>query len=214
MGGTFDPDPLRAPRRRRGGARPVQPGPGDLHAHRPARASRRTGRSRPPEHRYLMTVLATASNPDFEVSRLEIERPGPDLHRRHPALAAETATVPQPTCSSSPARTPCGRSSDVEGRRAVRGPVHVHRRDAARLRAGPGPARRTTQTRARAGSASSTWRCRPSPSRRPTSGSGCGRGGPYATSCPNPWPPTSLRTVCTVSPEPELLAAARSCVRA
>lgn len=28
------------------------------------------------EDRYLMTVLATASNPDFEVSRLEIDRPG------------------------------------------------------------------------------------------------------------------------------------------
>ena len=30
-----------------------------------------------PEHRYLMTVIATASNPDFEVSRREIDRPGP-----------------------------------------------------------------------------------------------------------------------------------------
>lgn len=30
-----------------------------------------------PEHRYLMTVIATASNPDFAVSRLEIDRPGP-----------------------------------------------------------------------------------------------------------------------------------------
>ena len=28
------------------------------------------------EDRYLMTVVATASNPDFEVSRLEIDRPG------------------------------------------------------------------------------------------------------------------------------------------
>jgi nicotinate-nucleotide adenylyltransferase len=28
------------------------------------------------EHRYLMTVIATASNPDFEVSRLEVDRPG------------------------------------------------------------------------------------------------------------------------------------------
>jgi nicotinate-nucleotide adenylyltransferase len=28
------------------------------------------------EDRYLMTVLATASNPDFEVSRLETDRPG------------------------------------------------------------------------------------------------------------------------------------------
>ena len=31
----------------------------------------------PPEHRYLMTVLATADNADFGVSRLEIDRPGP-----------------------------------------------------------------------------------------------------------------------------------------
>jgi len=31
----------------------------------------------PAEHRYLMTVIATASNPDFEVSRLEVDRPGP-----------------------------------------------------------------------------------------------------------------------------------------
>jgi nicotinate-nucleotide adenylyltransferase len=29
------------------------------------------------EERYLLTVIATASNPDFEVSRLEIERKGP-----------------------------------------------------------------------------------------------------------------------------------------
>jgi nicotinate-nucleotide adenylyltransferase len=28
------------------------------------------------EHRYLMTVLATAANPDFEVSRMEVDRPG------------------------------------------------------------------------------------------------------------------------------------------
>lgn len=28
------------------------------------------------EHRYLMTVLATAANPDFHVSRMEIDRPG------------------------------------------------------------------------------------------------------------------------------------------
>lgn len=29
------------------------------------------------EHRYLMTVIATASNPDFTVSRIEIDREGP-----------------------------------------------------------------------------------------------------------------------------------------
>lgn len=31
----------------------------------------------PPEDRYLMTVIATASNPRFRVSRLEIDRDGP-----------------------------------------------------------------------------------------------------------------------------------------
>jgi nicotinate-nucleotide adenylyltransferase len=31
----------------------------------------------PPEDRYLMTVIATASNPKFSVSRVDIDRPGP-----------------------------------------------------------------------------------------------------------------------------------------
>lgn len=31
----------------------------------------------PAEDRYLMTVIATAANPDFDVSRMEIDRPGP-----------------------------------------------------------------------------------------------------------------------------------------
>lgn len=31
----------------------------------------------PPEHRYLMTVVATASNPRFSVSRVDIDREGP-----------------------------------------------------------------------------------------------------------------------------------------
>ncbi|EYT63487.1 nicotinate-nucleotide adenylyltransferase [Curtobacterium flaccumfaciens UCD-AKU] len=44
------------------------------------------------EHRYLMTVIATASNPMFTVSRADIDRPGPtytvdtlqDLHEQRP----------------------------------------------------------------------------------------------------------------------------------
>ncbi|UJP10848.1 nicotinate-nucleotide adenylyltransferase [Microbacterium sp. KUDC0406] len=44
------------------------------------------------EHRYLMTVIATASNPDFTVSRADIDRDGPtytidtlkDLQRERP----------------------------------------------------------------------------------------------------------------------------------
>ena len=35
------------------------------------------GRVSPAEHRYLMTVIATASNPRFSVSRVDIDRPGP-----------------------------------------------------------------------------------------------------------------------------------------
>ncbi|MFT4212756.1 MAG: nicotinate-nucleotide adenylyltransferase [Microbacterium sp.] len=31
----------------------------------------------PSEHRYLMTVIATAANPDFTVSRVDIDRAGP-----------------------------------------------------------------------------------------------------------------------------------------
>jgi nicotinate-nucleotide adenylyltransferase len=46
----------------------------------------------PAEHRYLMTVVATASNPRFTVSRVDIDRPGPtytidtltDLAAAHP----------------------------------------------------------------------------------------------------------------------------------
>ena len=44
------------------------------------------------EHRYLMTVVATASNPRFQVSRVDVDRAGPtytidtlrDLRRLHP----------------------------------------------------------------------------------------------------------------------------------
>ena len=47
----------------------------------------------PAEHRYLMTVIATASNPSFTVSRVDIDRPGPtftidtlrDLKKERPA---------------------------------------------------------------------------------------------------------------------------------
>src|SRR3954471_13439643 len=35
------------------------------------------GRASPAEDRYLMTVIATASNPRFHVSRADIDRPGP-----------------------------------------------------------------------------------------------------------------------------------------
>ena len=45
-----------------------------------------------PEHRYLMTVIATAANPSFSVSRVDVDRPGDtytidtlrDLRRKYP----------------------------------------------------------------------------------------------------------------------------------
>ena len=43
----------------------------------PAGAQPQKSHQTPAELRYLMTVLATAANPAFSVSRLEIDRPGP-----------------------------------------------------------------------------------------------------------------------------------------
>ena len=72
-------------------------------------AEGRARRSRPAEHRYLMTVIATASNPRFTVSRVDIDRDGPDLHDRHPARPARRSAR-TPSCSSSPAPTRWPRS--------------------------------------------------------------------------------------------------------
>jgi nicotinate-nucleotide adenylyltransferase len=49
----------------------------------------------PAEDRYLMTVIATAANPDFDVSRMEVDRPGPTytvdtLRGLHAAFGAGT----------------------------------------------------------------------------------------------------------------------------
>ena len=76
MGGTFDPihhGHLVAAQR---GAGVVRPRRGRLRAHRrPWQKSDRV--VSPAEHRYLMTVIATASNPRFTVSRVDIDRGGP-----------------------------------------------------------------------------------------------------------------------------------------
>jgi len=49
----------------------------------------------PAEHRYLMTVIATASNPGFTVSRVDLERAGPTftidtLHDLHAQRGTDT----------------------------------------------------------------------------------------------------------------------------
>ncbi len=45
----------------------------------------------PAEDRYLMTVIATASNPRFSVSRIEIDRPGPTYTKDTLIAAARRA---------------------------------------------------------------------------------------------------------------------------
>ncbi len=63
----------------------------------------------PAEHRYLMTVIATASNPRFTVSRVDIDRPG--LTFTVDTCVTSRRSGPTPTCTSSPAPTPSPRSS-------------------------------------------------------------------------------------------------------
>src|ERR1700709_1081175 len=52
----------------------------------------------PPEDRYLMTVIATAANPRFSVSRVDIDRDGPthtkDTFRDLQGLNADSALHP------------------------------------------------------------------------------------------------------------------------
>lgn len=62
----------------------------------------------PPEDRYLMTVIATASNPRFSVSRVDIDRPG--RRTRSTPCATCPGSTPTPSCSSSPAPTRWPRS--------------------------------------------------------------------------------------------------------
>ena len=54
------------------------------------------------EDRYLMTVIATASNPRFTVSRIDVERPG---------MTSAPNGARTSSCSSSPARMRWHRSS-------------------------------------------------------------------------------------------------------
>ena len=64
----------------------------------------------PAEHRYLMTVIATASNPRFKVSRVDIDRGGPTY--TIDTLRDLTESMPgRPTSTSSPAPTRWPRSS-------------------------------------------------------------------------------------------------------
>jgi nicotinate-nucleotide adenylyltransferase len=68
----------------------------------------------PAEHRYLMTVVATASNPRFTVSRVDIDRDGPtytidtlrDLHAQRPTTSCSSSPGPTRWRRSCRGRTP------------------------------------------------------------------------------------------------------------
>jgi nicotinate-nucleotide adenylyltransferase len=74
MGGSFDPIHL-------GHLVTAEQARAELHLDEvvfvPAGGQPQKSHVTPAELRYLMTVLATAGNPAFSVSRLEIDRPGP-----------------------------------------------------------------------------------------------------------------------------------------
>ena len=144
----------------------------------------------PAEHRYLMTVIATASNPRFWVSRVDIDRAGPtytvdtirDLAAQRPGAELYFITGADALAQILSWKEPGGR--------AAAGPLH--RRHPARLRAlRRAPARR-----------------RGDPARRPGDGdlverlprAGSHRASRSGTSCPTAWCSTSASTASTATP--------------
>ena len=79
------------------------------------------------EDRYLMTVIATASNPKFTVSRVDIDRPGITYVARHQDAASGGGTVLHHRCR-------CGRRDHaVEGCRQDVGAGPLRGRDTTRI---------------------------------------------------------------------------------
>ena len=68
----------------------------------------------PAEDRYLMTVIATASNPRFWVSRVDIDRGGADVHHRH--AARHRRRTPRQRAVLHHRRGCAGRDPVLEGR--------------------------------------------------------------------------------------------------
>ena len=107
-----------------------------------ARAQVATSDVTPAEDRYLMTVIATASNPDFDVSRMEVDRPGL-TYTVDTLLALRDEYGPATELFFITGADAVWDIVGVEGRRDGRRPRDVHRRDAPRLRPGRGARART-----------------------------------------------------------------------
>ena len=91
----------------------------------------------PAEDRYLMTVIATATNPRFTVSRVDIDRPGPTYTDRHAARPARGVRRRRAVLHHRRRRARADPRLDA-GRRAVR-PGALRRRHA-----GPATSRSTS----------------------------------------------------------------------
>ena len=150
----------------------------------------------PAEDRYLMTVIATASNPDFTVSRLEIDHQG----RPTPSTpcAGCGASIPRtPACSSSPGPTRSSRSSPGSS------PTRSSPRPSSSPPPGPASTSTASSARCRARPAGSTaWRSRPWPSPPATSAPGSPAAPPSSTWCPTGSPATSTSTPSTALQPP------------
>ncbi len=86
----------------------------------------------PAEHRYLMTVIATAANPRFTVSRVDIDRPGP-TYTKDTLADLRAARTGRRVVLHHRRRRAVG-DHVVEGRRRVVRPGALHRRHPARVR--------------------------------------------------------------------------------
>ena len=109
------------------------------------------------EHRYLMAVIATASNPRFTVSRVDIDRPGVDLHRGHAHRPAGPAR-PGRRAVLHHRRRRAGPDPHLEGRRGALRTRPLHRRHPARA---PPHRRRAARPTGSACSRCRRWRSRP-----------------------------------------------------
>src|SRR4028119_909070 len=93
----------------------------------------------PAEDRYLMTVIATASNPRFSVSRVDADRAGP------PATIAPPPPLPPPPPAAPPLRAPpsAASTSTARGRRtrSTRSPTCTGSARTPSCSSSPGPTR-------------------------------------------------------------------------
>ncbi len=146
-----------------------------------------------------MTVIATASNPRFSVSRVDIDRSRRDLHHRHPARPARAVSGLRAVLHHR--RRCAGLHPDLAGLGGTVRPGQVHRRQPARLRTQRlphhggvwtgCPMTRCTWSRSR------HWR-----SRRPTAARAPPPAGRSGTWCPTGWCSTSPNVGSTAAAAP------------